>query len=641
MVNWKNYQLGLDTGEVQASYLVFGYQSQQPLVLTYSSAAANPHPTFLTHDTLDPTRPAPPTVSATLTLNGVAAPTVYYNTSLLNPGDIMEIPLQANATALPTGRYSYQIAVTANYGPPVTTTYSGQVNVINERSDPLGAGWFVQGVQRLWPVAGGVIDELAGGTSLWFASSQGGSFTSPAGDFSTLVQNADGTYTRTMKDGTQTKFLPSGLQLSTTDLNGNSWVFNTSPQGNLLSINDPSNLATSFGYDNNGRLVTVTDPASRVVANTSHDANGNLTGIADTAGVAWTFAYDSQGDLTQETSPWGVPTIFSYSTTAQVYQTVRPDGGNDLLTPLQAQGLYVAAPGQPGSASNPAQPVLAVQAAASYTDPMTNTWQTRLDWLGQGQPVQSLSPLGNMQVSYVDPNGLAWLSADPLGRRTRSFFDTRGNATEVVKPDDATDLYSYNGNSRLTSHTDPDGNTTTFTEDIRGNTTGITNALNQTLTATFTSSGRPASTSDPLGHGDTFLYNAQQLLTNQTDAQGKSYSFQFDNKGNPTITVNENGQQTRYTYDLAGRLTDKSLPGQGDYLYAYDTAGNVGSVTLPSGDKTSYIFNSSNYLAAVKDPAGNQTNFLYDKNGHLVRINKPSGVTTVALQPGRFAGTLP
>src|SRR5262249_48692486 len=151
----------------------------------------------------------PPTVSAQLTFNSVAGQQFYYDTSQLNPGDIMEIALQGDATALNTGRYSYSIAVTANYGTPVTTTYTGSANILNYKNSVFGAGGSLMGLERIYSVTGGVILDLGGGTSLWFASS-GGSFTTPAGDFSTLVQNGDSTYTRTLANGTTINFNSSG-----------------------------------------------------------------------------------------------------------------------------------------------------------------------------------------------------------------------------------------------------------------------------------------------------------------------------------------------------------------------------------------------------------------------------------------------
>ncbi|MGH7262130.1 MAG: RHS repeat domain-containing protein, partial [Nitrospiraceae bacterium] len=64
-------------------------------------------------------------------------------------------------------------------------------------------------------------------------------YVGPAGDFSTLVKNLDGTFTRMHKDGTKFQFNAQGLQTSVTDRNTNT---------------------TSYAYDAQNRLTTITDP---------------------------------------------------------------------------------------------------------------------------------------------------------------------------------------------------------------------------------------------------------------------------------------------------------------------------------------------------------------------------------------------
>ena len=62
-----------------------------------------------------------------------------------------------------------------------TTTYSGTATVLNESSDTLGAGWSVAGLEQITSASGGVILNLGeGGSTLWFASSGGGSGATPA-----------------------------------------------------------------------------------------------------------------------------------------------------------------------------------------------------------------------------------------------------------------------------------------------------------------------------------------------------------------------------------------------------------------------------------------------------------------------------
>ncbi len=114
------------------------------LALTYNSQAADPNPIILTENPLSGSGTVPSQVSATLTFNGTAGTTYYYNTSTLNPGDIQQIGLQANASSLSTGRYDYSVQVVDHGSTLTTTTYTGTATVLNESTSSLGDGWSLQ-----------------------------------------------------------------------------------------------------------------------------------------------------------------------------------------------------------------------------------------------------------------------------------------------------------------------------------------------------------------------------------------------------------------------------------------------------------------------------------------------------------------
>lgn len=61
-------------------------------------------------------------------------------------------------------------------------------------------------------------------------------YKSPEGEFSTLIQNPDNTFTRTMKDGTVYQFDALGRQTSMVDRNGNTTNYNYDSSGLLTSI---------------------------------------------------------------------------------------------------------------------------------------------------------------------------------------------------------------------------------------------------------------------------------------------------------------------------------------------------------------------------------------------------------------------
>ncbi|MDH5668629.1 MAG: hypothetical protein OEY86_11510, partial [Nitrospira sp.] len=117
-------------------------------------------------------------------------------------------------------------------------------------------------------------------------------FLPPPGDTSTLTKEADGTYTRRLKDGTVYRFNPQGYQTSMADRNGNTTTYAYTGSQQLSTITDPVGEVTTLAY-NGSRLATLTDPAGRVTQFT-HDSAGNLLAVEAPDQTRTTFQYDAR-----------------------------------------------------------------------------------------------------------------------------------------------------------------------------------------------------------------------------------------------------------------------------------------------------------------------------------------------------------
>jgi YD repeat-containing protein len=608
--------LGLTDGSVQTSFAMPSYNPNvAPVSLDYNSTAANARPIFLARYQLPTGQAVPATITAQLTLNGTAGSTIVYDTSSLNPGDWVQIALQGDATSLSTGRYPWQIAITNG-----TTNYSGDVDLVNQAGSPFGAGWSLDNVAQLVPVSGsGVMLVQPGGTSLWFANGQqSGTFVSPAGDFSTLMQNQNGTYTRTLTDGTVINFDSSGRQTSTVDRDGNTTTFGYTG-GLLTTITDMNGQVTALGYTG-GQLTSITDPANRK-ATLAYTGN-QLTSITDPANDVWGYAYDASNDLTKLTDPNNHATTFGYNFAGRVASVTQADNTTAQLTAQQMNGL--AAPGT-GTVSNPAPAVLlATGSQAQYTDPRNNVWTTGLDWLGFGLSTADIDPLGNVALTYRDANGLPWLSADGLGRRTRDFFDTKGNSTETVAPDDTTQQYSFNQISEVTQYNDGDNDLTKYTYNTKGDLTQTIDALNNITTYAYNNAGLLTSTTDPLQHTTTYGYDTLNRLTTITNALNQTTTNGYDNASNQTSQIDARGFTSTFAFDPMGRMTSQTLPDSlsvfSTYTFTYDKVGNQTAVTDPLLHTTTSGFDVLNRLTSVTDPLNHTLTYGYDNVGDRTSV---------------------
>ena len=149
-------------------------------------------------------------------------------------------------------------------------------------------------------------------------------YPAPAGEFSTLTENPDATFTRRLKNGTTIQFDAQGLQTSLTDRNGNSTSYDYDAQDRLTTITDPVGKSTILTY-NGSQLESIIDPAGRTT-NFEHDGEGNLTKITDPDLSVREFSYDSRHRLVFQKSKRDFITHYEYNFAGHSVKASRPDG---------------------------------------------------------------------------------------------------------------------------------------------------------------------------------------------------------------------------------------------------------------------------------------------------------------------------
>jgi RHS repeat-associated protein len=674
-----NASIAADTGALDASIDLPAYNPTIPgIALTYDSLTADPRPIVVIPHALDPAQAVPSQVSAQLSFGSFTGSTYYYDTSKLAPGDVQQIALQANATGMGTGRYSYTGTIADIRGTTTTTTISGTATVLDDSGSALGSGWTVQGLERVISASGGVILDLGGGgLSEWFTGSfgsGGGTFTDPAGEFGTLVQNSGGSYTYTATDGTVASFNSGGQETSFAKTNGLTTSYAYSG-GALTTITDPYSKVTTFTYSG-GALYTITDPASRVATFTHSGAN--LTGVTLPDTHSWGYAYDSGGRLTQVTDPNSKTTTIAYDGAERVSTITQPDSTTETVAADQEQGWTNS-----GTSMSPAAATLLAAAASSFTDPNSHTTQLRPDWNGQGLVGQATDLDGNVATADRNANGLATVTLDRLNRVNFYVYDASGNVTSHTYPDFTSDeTAAYNSFAEPTSITDANNHTTTYAYDSGGELTGIKDPLNNRTTMTY-SGGMLATYKDPRsnvtsyqydsqnrlttvtypdsstvlegydGQGDvvsytdgrshtsTYSYDALDRMTGMTDALTNVTTYVYDNAGNLTAIQAPLSRTTSSAYDAMNRVTTMTDPLSHNTVYAYDSGGNLKTVTDSMSRVTSYAYDAEDRLTVVTDPNSDTTTITYDAEGEVIKVTDPMGrVTTTTYNARGWVATV-
>ncbi|WP_084684908.1 FG-GAP-like repeat-containing protein [Methylohalobius crimeensis] len=407
----------------------------------------------------------------------------------------------------------------------------------------------------------------------------------PAGDFTTIERQPDGTFIRFFPDGSRTHFNAEGLQTSAVDSNGNTTSFAYNGQQHLVSITDPAGLVTQLRYIGD-RLSEIEDPAGRITR-FAHDGDGNLIRITNPDGSTRQFNYDSQHLLTAQTDERGQVTEYSYDATGRLTMARLPDGAERTITPSRTRAL-VAKP-ETTSVANPSPAVLASDVKSRFTDGEGRTQAFKTDQLGR--ITQRTDPAGLTTIIDRDADGNPTKTAFPDGSVLDATFDPRGNLTsfsDTVRGGSRSFEYEAVFNRPVTA-TDSLGNTTALAYDERGNLTQLTTPSGRTLALAYDAKGLVTQSTDPLGTVRQFQYNDQGNLTGLIEGEGEQQritNITYTPEGYVDTITDAEGRTTDFDYDAHGRLTGQTLPDRRVIRLAYDEAGNLVTVTRRVGRTT-------------------------------------------------------
>lgn len=454
-------------------------------------------------------------------------------------------------------------------------------------------------------------------------------FQGPPGDFSTLQENSDGTFTRAMKNGTKINFDKNGLQASVVDRNGNSTTYNYDADGLLVSITDPVGLETKLTY-NNGLLSTVTDPAGRTTS-FEHDGAGNLTSIIDPDDSSRQFDYDIRHRMISQTSKRGFITTYEYNFAGRITQANRSDGSTRHIAPSQTIGLADLANGL-GTQDNPVPFVRPGNGVNPFKDGNGNI--TNFVTNSFGSPIEINDALGRKSVINRDGNNNREQVVTPNGSITRATYDEKGNLLMLVEAVGTSierkTNFEYEPMFNLaTLITGSDGKEITFDYDAKGNTTKITNPIDGAIIMTYNSRGLMLTRSDENKNTTQFIHDGNGNLSLVIDAKGNELRFTWDLAGNIVVvteSIDKAIEHTRsFTYDDLNRVLSDTDGAGLTTLFRYDEVGNLTEVEFVSGQVLRRAFDEMNRIISTEDPIDGITKISYDLNGNVVQQSNDLG----------------
>ncbi|HZH42412.1 MAG TPA: RHS repeat-associated core domain-containing protein [Gemmatimonadales bacterium] len=530
--------------------------------------------------------------------------TLHYNGS----ADTVRLGAQLADSDVTTGVDSMQVVVTSQYGSPWNSVWTTVANtrlvVVNERTSAVARGWTIAGLQHLYlqSDSSALITDGAGSAG-YFTHSAPGTWTAPAGDFTSL-RLIGTSLVRAYRDSTKLTFDASGRETQVADRFGNT---------------------TTFAYDGSSRLIQVRDPL--YVANTdtlyrrltlAYGSNGVST-VTDGLGRVTTVTVNSTKQLTQVTDPGGGTTKYKYDSALRLDTIVDRDAK---AWPLGYDAYWridtVAGPSVPingGSSARPRTRLVSWQEAGVPLSSTTTNAATapRIDSIH----AQVLDPEGNVTLYTSDRWGQPVAATNPIGQVTTTLRNGSGQVVRITSPQGAVDSLGYDATGFLVYSRHGSDDAITYANGGWGESSTINyTAYQETYSL---ASGTGAVTLVRGSAGDTvarYTYDTRGRATLYQDASGHTHHYGYDAQvGQRIADTLPDTLVTQNLYDLYGRDTATIVGSLKPQITHYDLLNRV-TARYDSAGATPWTFTYDSLRPTqLSNPRGLVRTTLYNAAG--------------------------
>lgn len=621
----------------------------QPLQLVYTSSSAYPHPIITSQTSLPTGAPIPLATSAALGVSGVPQgnPVFWQATDQL-----ARQAVTFDAASFATGRYPYTLTLTNNY--PVSnlsTTLSDKILVRNDITSPFGAGWGIDGLQRLsLELDGSAVVSEGGGSASVFASgtsdlvshwSAEGDATDSIADNHGTIQNG-ATFTQgkigqafsfdgvdDVIDVTDNAAFTLGVKDFTVDL----WV-----NFNQINGRDPF-----IGHDDGGGSLNKWIFWS--------DDQGHGPQFQGQRALRFHINGPGIGPIDPISTPWN-PVIGQW-----VHVAVTR---NETTYILYINGIPAATATNSLTIPDPVVPLTIGRAEGYFLNGLVDEVEIydRALSASEIQTIFTTGSIGTTEDLRTPTGDFSILIKNPDATFTRTLkdgtrieFDQNGFHTRTVDRNGNATTYSYNADGTLASIIDPAGFMSTLTYSA-GKLSSINDSAERTTRFKVDSNGNLVEVIDPDGAKTTFTYDSSQVSGSDHLMTARTPPRAYD----PSEPIFSPQFVTSYTYNFAGQLiqtdrfdsdgsliTWKLLPSQANALV--DPASGLGTskenpaplvlvqdvasqLTGPSGKLTKISTDPFGAATKITDPIGRVTTIQRDGFGGPTKIIQPNAAVT-------------
>ncbi|MEV1019690.1 RHS repeat-associated core domain-containing protein [Streptomyces sp. NPDC050264] len=415
------------------------------------------------------------------------------------------------------------------------------------------------------------------------------------------------TYTDSLGRSSYHRHNTEGLVVEETDPLGNITRRQWDERGDKpLAVTDPLGHTTRYTYDEAGNLTQVTLPDD-ATARATYNHLGLPTEFIEPGGAYWRHTYDERGNLLTTTDPLGAETHNDYDESGHL-NTLTDALGHTRAFTVNAAGLPLTLTDELGHITTVRRD--AFGRITETVDPLGNI--TRTSWTVEGKPERREHVDGTEELWTWDGEGNLLTHTDQAGHITQHTvapFDVPATRTD---PDGATYAFTYDTELRLTEVTNPHGLTWSYTYDPAGYLTAETDFNGRTLTYTRDATGALRSRTNGADETLRFTRDALGRVVEQRSDTGNVTTFAYGADGGLHRAINGDAD-VMLQRDVLGRVLSETVNGR-TILHAYDALGRRVRRVTPSGLASEWTYDSAGLPLALRSPACS-LDFVHDATG--------------------------
>ena len=452
------------------------------------------------------------------------------------------------------------------------------------------------------------------------------------------------------------QYSPAGDLLSTRDPFGYQTSYTYDDYGNQISICDPRGNTTRYAYDGNDNLIAMTDPFgnntfyeynsyNRPIKKTNqknqkeqylYDAVGRFIGMTDAKENFINIYYDIVGNLQTLRDAkrnelfkiqydsmnrpisildvFGNETTYRYDDLGRLKCIVDPQGNEKEFSKEPAK---ISAGRQETAARNVFYDLAGrIVAYGDADDSVSITYD-------ENGNIKTIADKNGVSIRQYDALNRLIRYTAPNGKTIGYRYDSVGNVTAIIYPDQSEVLYNYDANNNLISVTDWAGRNTWYLYDANNRVIGVSKPNEQVVTFIYDEAGQMISKETGVVGGETrsnFEYEYDELGRIQSEKEtikNQTKRFTYDEHSRIVMIAeydanDELCSEQTFSYDEFGNMTVMN----GSEIFIYD---NKNRLIAHNGESISYDSNG-NVLTAVVN--GAERSFEYDFSNRLISADE-------------------